>query len=735
VTDWLYLPPWGIRLVAVTGVILVALAAVRAFRERGGVPLRRQAVALVLRCLAIGALLWVALNPTALRPREIPGKPSLALLVDTSYSMSTSDEQGDGRLAAALRVLQEGGALAALGNEFTLDARSFDTESRAADLADLTAAAAQGRASDLGAAISSAVGDLAEGPSQAGILLVSDGRVTTEGALDAARLALARSVPLWTWCLGGEVPRRDLWLEVPSSEVLAFAGTEVEVAATLRKVGYESRGFRVEVLKDGTVVESLDVVPGPGDEAPVTATITAPDAGEHRYVFHVLEDKDEAEKDNNERSVFLRVVGEKVRVLLAEGQPHWDTKFLVQCLKRNPRVDLTALYRLGADRQFAVVSAEGEHRREKADLFPRTAEAFARYDVIIMGRGCEAFFDDETEEHLTDFVARHGGGLVFCRGKPYGGRFQPLAKLEPVVWGTGVMEGVRLVPTGAGRASPVFELAAVSEIEPLLERLPPFDQAMHTVGVKPLAAVLARGEPLNAGGDDGPVVMAYQLYGQGRVVTLNASGLWRWAFREKGSADEEVVYDRLWGALLRWLLSSSDFLAGHDVALRSERRLYTDEQQMRFLIRTRGLDEEAYRSRLSIRGGEVVSEVEPRPQAVGSYMAEAGPFPAGTYEITLKNNVGEPPEMTMTVEVVSSSIENRLLSADPGLMRQLAQISEGRVMTAAQVGRLGDIVRQWQARRELAEQKITLWDHWALLAAMMLVLAAEWFRRRREGLL
>ena len=734
-TEWLFIPPWGIRVVAAVAAAMVVLLAIRAYRERRQAPVRRQVAALVLRVIVIIAFTWIALNPTALRPREVPGKPALTVLVDTSYSMSAADVGGQGRLATALAVLQAKGALAALEKDFTLDARTFDKDSRPAVLSALTAAAA-GKATDIGAAVSGAVGDLADRPAQAGVLLVSDGRATTEGALDAARLALARSVPLWTWCLGSDVPRRDLWMEVPGSEVLAFSGSDVELVAALRQVGYENRAFRVEVLKDDKVLESLDVVPSASGEAHVKVKVQAPAQGEHRYVFRVAEDKDEAEKANNERSVFLRVVGEKMRVLLAEGQPHWDTKFLVQCLKRNPRVELTAVYRLSEKREFAVVSAQGQQRRQAGDLFPRKPDDFAQYDVIIMGRGCEAFFDEKTEECLADFVARRGGGLVFSRGKPYGGRFPALAKLEPVVWGEGATAALRLAPTPVGRATPIFELTTVGQIDALFEQLPPFDQAMRTVGVKPLAVILAGGEPVGAaGGDEKPTVMAYQHYGQGRVVTVNASGLWRWAFREKASEDEEVVYERFWSTMLRWLLAGSDFLAGADVALRSERRLYTDEQPMRFLVRTRGLDQEVYRPRLAIRGSGVATDLEPRPQAGGSFIAEAGPFPPGTYQVTLRNNLGKPAEIGMIVEVASASIENRVLSADPVLMQRLGETSEGQVLAAADVPRLGEVVRQWRARRELADQKISLWDHAALLAGILAILGVEWFLRRREGLL
>ena len=742
---WTFLPPWSIRVLVVGALALWALLIFRALGERKTVPLRRQVLSLVMRVLVIALLLAVALNPTIVRPREVPGRPALIVLVDTSYSMSTRDADGKGRLESALAVLADGRIRARLEQDFTLDVRRFDRDASAASLAALKADAAQGRATDLAAALYSAVADLGDRKDQAGVLVVSDGRATTEGTLDAGRLALARSVPLWTWCLGGEIRRRDLWVEVPSSEVLAFSEAEVELTATLHSAGYENRVFAVKLMNGATVAQRAEATPSAQNgEAEVRFKVTAPKQGETRWVIRAAEEPDEAEKDNNERSIYVRAVGDKVRVLVVEGQPHWDTKFLVQCLKRNPRVDVTAIYRLAKERQFGVLSTEDAMRRRSEDLFPRKAEDFDRYDVIILGRSCETFFDDKTEELLTDFVSRRGGGLVFSRGKPYGGRFQPLAKLEPVVWGGGVVQGVRidakepLAPEG-----PVFELAKPADLEALVGRLPQFDQILHTVGVKPLAVVLADGRSetgmadasLAPNGSERSVVMAYHLYGQGRVATLNASGLWRWSFREKTRPEDEFVYDRFWSGVLRWLLSGSDFLAGHDVALRADRRLCTDEQPMSFLIRTRALDQDAYRPRLSVRGPGTAVEIEPRRQAGGNYVAEAGPFPPGTYEVKLTNNIGRPPELTQTVEVVSASVENRVLSADPALMGRLAQTSEGRVLSAGDVGDLGRIVREWRTRKQLAEERDSMWDRWWVLGAVVAMLGAEWFARRREGLL
>ena len=52
------------------------------------------------------------------------------------------------------------------------------------------------------------------------------------------------------------------------------------------------------------------------------------------------------------------------------------------------------------------------------------------YDVVVLGRGAEVFFDAQTESLLGEFVSRRGGSLVFARGKAYGGRMQGFGEIR-----------------------------------------------------------------------------------------------------------------------------------------------------------------------------------------------------------------------------------------------------------------------------------------------------------------
>lgn len=733
---WDFLPPLGVKLAVIAGTILVALSLFRILGEGRNVSFKRQTVPSFFRFLLIACLICVFLNPVKISPRNEEGKQKLVILLDRSASMATKDVREKSRFEAALSALLDPKTLDLFKSEFILDTRVFDKDVMKMNLKKLSPPDADGLETDIRNALVHAVEDLHNAPAKAGIVLISDGRSTLGDTQEASQLALARSIPIWTWCTGGEVPHRDVWIQTPSSEILAFKNAEVEISAAIHQDGYSDRSFRVDLLKDGAIFKSKEVLPGYGQSAQVSFQITAPESGEHRYVFQIDPQEGEADTQNNERSVFLRVVGEKVRVLLIEGQPHWDTKFLVQTLKRHERVDLTAIYRLGPKRYSAIVSQQGKFRREETNLFPKTARELFNYDICIFGRNCETFFNNKTEEMVTDFVSKRGGGLVFSRGKPYGGRFYPLAKLEPVVWGDSIDQHINMKITNEGLTTPIFEIGSCfgSGINDLISRMPEIDQAVSTQGEKPLAVVLAASEAGQNNGQNS-ILMAFQRYGQGKVVTLNMTGIWRWAFRKKTSDQEEYIYNQFWISLMRWMLSDTDFLPGSDISLRSARRYYTDKQRIQFQIMTRGLDQESYKPRLTISGNNVNEELEPGKGRGGYYTISIGPFEPGAYDVVLHNNTGSPSELRTQVEVVASSLEMRNLSADPETMKQIAHNADGGVLSQSDIAKLPRIIRDWKEQRQLSTEKNTLWDRWWILLLIIMILGWELYLRRREGLL
>ncbi len=75
------------------------------------------------------------------------------------------------------------------------------------------------------------------------------------------------------------------------------------------------------------------------------------------------------------------------------------------------------------------------------------------------------------------------------------------------------------------------------------------------------------------------------------------------------------------------------------------------------------------------------------------------------------------------------------MSADPAAMRSLAGSSGGRVVDGGDVADMAAVVERWRAERQSAVDRRPAWDRSWVLGALVALLGAEWFLRRRGGLL
>ena len=140
-------------------------------------------------------------------------------------------------------------------------------------------------------------------------------------------------------------------------------------------------------------------------------------------------------------TLLLRVVDQPVRVLLLEGKPYWDGKFLARTLQADPSIELTAVIRMGEGRFLKRTLKRGtdaaaanvpEEWMVMADPAAILSDAsFLRgCQVVVLGRDADVFLNDESVTQLRNWVAREGGSLVCARG-PAGLASQPAAGERP----------------------------------------------------------------------------------------------------------------------------------------------------------------------------------------------------------------------------------------------------------------------------------------------------------------
>ncbi|HZO90492.1 MAG TPA: vWA domain-containing protein [Chthonomonadaceae bacterium] len=728
----------ALALIAVSAVFL--LYARRELRQR----VRRHPALPALRGAVVLLLALLLLNPVVSRPApQARGKIPFLLLLDTSRSMATADV-ADGRPgretrweAARRAVLANRSLLDALSQRYAVRLYGFDARATARPLgALLPLTEPGGKSTALGSAIAQAVSANPlprDAQAVAGLLLVSDGRDNgTEYAPDAARAARALGYRVYTACVGQERKETDLLVAAKRPQVFSAPGQTVEIGAEIRDTGISSAPVRVDLLREGRRVASRNLIVTPGRRA-VAFPLSEPRKGFYRYALACSLAPNETNELNNRANVFLNVMESRARVLLLEGRPTWDAKFLAQTLREDPTVTLDCLYKLTADHYFAL---SGSADRPILRV-PRTVEDFARYDVIILGKGYEEFFDAAATEALQRWVGDRGGNLVFLRGRA-DERTPGLGALEPVAFGDEEIEAARLRLTEAGRLHPGFAFSTGQDAQTVVRKLPALISATRVQGEKALAVVLARAEGAADESAKEMALLAYQRYGQGKTLAVVGQGLWRWAFLPPELAQYSHVYSEFWTQTIRWLVSESDFLPGQNIALRTDRTSYSSRETVNFLGYRRGPQPAAppiititqpdgtTATLVSAKGDGHAADFTAsfRPRLPGEYVATVPPPPGQGRAV--------PASAAFTVYPGQEEDANR--SADPALMRQIAQAGGGEALRLDALQNLPEKLRAAEQAAVRKEEPRTAWDRGWVLALLLGLLTSEWLLRRRAGL-
>ncbi len=774
-------PPFALLPTLTFALLLAAAMTGLYMRWRRVRPDRASLPPLLWRLTALGLLTLILLNPGVGGPSsQARIKPPFIALLDTSRSMTTDDAANSDSSAAATfnpapkttrwqaarratldnRTLRDG-----LESRFQVRWFGFDAGAQAATPDALRQMRApNGSQTGIGEAITQAVALTTnasnpnpsadkDGPPSGGLLLVSDGRDNGAGfPLDAARLARARGLPVYTFCVGQARPGRDLRVIARRPQQFVALGQTIEIGAEIRDTGIPRTPVRVDLLREGRRVASRQIVAAPGIQD-VAFPVVEPRKGFFRYAIACAVASGETDPANNRANVFLSVLDARIRVLLLEGQPSWDAKFLAQTLRADPTVTLDTIYQLTPAFPFALSGSPDAPTLR----VPRTLDEMARYDVILLGRGVGTFFDAETTANLKRWVSERGGSLVFLRGRADDSA-TGLHELEPLNFGPQEVEATRLRLTEAGRSHPGFALGGAADAPTVVQKLPALVSATQVTGEKAFSVVLARAQ---GGTSDASApemaLLAYQRYGQGKTLAVVGQGLWRWAFLPPELGQYSRVYAEFWTQTVRWLVSESDFLPGQNLALHTDRTSYSSKDTVNFLGYRRGpsasvppiitltLPDGGVETLASAPGAGAGRAADftaaYRPTQAGEYVATVAPAEPSELSASSEASKPSPPKAApdpasrsarraapalAVFTVFAGQEEDANRAADPALMRQIAATGGGQALTRAELDSLPEKLRAAEILRTQRQEARTLWDRGWALALLLGVLAAAW---------
>ena len=758
-------------------VAAAGLLAWYAATSRRRLSFRRWSSMIVLMTISVAVPLFILLNPTWLERIPPPaGNPVLTVLIDRSASMATRDEDdGDSRYETACRAADE--VVRRLGDRYDVRLRWFTNDSAATSLEELGRQEPDGPVTDLAAAIEKGLQeDCLQGQA---ILLLSDGGHNAGGGAARVRKGAAKAralaAPILVSTLGQETGVRDLEVSLEMPERLAFVGQEVPVLVNLRQRGSLARETSLSLRRDGQVLQQRDVRLAADDTTEALFQITQAAPGLYRYEITAEELAEEVTDVNNSATLLLRVVDEPVRVLLLEGKPYWDTKFLVRKLAEDDLIDLVSVVRLTDERflERKISLAANEPDEDDSDQETKEAESpnirtdhwevhrdggkiladrerLASFQIVVLGRDTEVFLTDEALVQLEEWLNEREGSLVCFRGSPSSRISSRLGALMPVRWTPSRESRFRVKWTESGRA--LRWLPSSGDDDSVLPALPSLATVSRPVKPRPLAVVLAATVTGNTGtgdtgsgntvtGDTGSEtpVISYQRVGSGRVVVIEGAGMWRWAFLPPEHKQHDEVYGRLWRSMIRWLVTNVGLLPSQRLALSLDKVTFTTTESVtaELLLRPEEDPREPPKVELSGDALEEPRLFTPVPSNYpGQFRVPFGQLPQGRYWARAEDAADSEVSAMSSFDVRGNLKEQLEVQARPDLMRLVADTSGGLVLDEPDPRIIAEHFEHHLVRiRPERIRRTMAWDRWWILVAALAFSGTAWGLRRRCGLI
>ena len=716
-------PVWLILVFLAVGVGL-CLFQLRFIRRR--LNMQRGLTIILLRLIALLLLMILALNPSWVERREIQVSPTLAILLDTSPSMGLSEGSGKSRLDEARALLLDGPKplLKSLSDRFEIHLYALGDSLKALRPEELDSLKAGERGGNLGEALDKLAGK------NSFALLLSDGKLGAEGSPGA-------HLPIYTVPLGDPERYKDLMISAVKAPALAFRGREVSIDVAVKGYGYPGLRFPV-ALKEGEkliTAKALRLDDRTG-EGTLSISFVPKEAGSSTLSVSIPSQLGESLTSNNQATFSLKVVRDKIRVLMVTGTPSMSYRFLRMALKNDPSVDLLSFVILRTPSNILNVPLQEQ------SLIPFPVETLftkelKNFDLLIFDNFLyQPYFRANYLENVRDFVK--GGGSFAVIGGPnfYGeGGYSGTAIEEILPVRFAGREGYRrALPfrvklSRAGSLHPVVRLSPLEE-----ENRRQWEEMPSLEGVNLLRPKSSGTVLLESADEYSWPILTLGSYGKGRVLVLGTDYAWKWYMGAVAQGKGPWSYQRLTERLVRWLTQDPTM---DPVQISLPERMGMAGQEMELRIR---VQEDSHFGRsgegvsfsvLNPEGARVASQLKPAGQN-GEYLGSFLPEKGGTYRVKVETQGGQWEESVF----VGKPLENLDGFPNHERLKRISALSQGKTLAPGdglrkELEALGESAR----KRFVEENRFPLWGNAYVFLLLIGLLGTEWYLRRRWGLI
>ena len=307
--------------------IVAILAVVAAATGLSRLNIRQRFIVLTLRALSAVTILILILMPVIELRAVSKVRSRIAVYVDDSKSMSLATRKGTRLQAVQSHLSQNAAALNELSQRALVEKAYFSDRTRAVDTL-LQPIDPKGKETNI-AGLFSDLSQNSSGRDLGAVLIYSDGTDTTGLTVErATKLAKSLEVPIYTFGFSGASSSADLAISRIVGDDFAFVHNTVAIDVDLEQKGLRLSSTMVSLKKDGQIVATKEAVFDATGKSRVSFEFKPREIGKLAYEVSVPVQEGEAVEINNSRSLVLKVIRDRIRVLQVAGRPSWDERFL-----------------------------------------------------------------------------------------------------------------------------------------------------------------------------------------------------------------------------------------------------------------------------------------------------------------------------------------------------------------------------------------------------------------------
>jgi hypothetical protein len=652
-------------------------------------------------------------------------EPKLAVLMDVSKSMGVKDSSIS-RIARANELTGKAISAIKAGYHIFDFAQDLDDSNRLPKDNDLAGDATS---------IANALQDYSirkDIDDYGAILLVTDGRQNL--GEDPTSIAARLGHPIYTLTLGKQVQEKNLAIDRITYPAVAYSGDDIKVETEISAIGLPE-GKTKAILRLGSNVQGDKAfdIPQEGRKTQLSFVLKAPEPGNYEYSLTTPILEGEANKVDNERVFAIRVLKNKLKILLTAPRLDWEFKFLRQALAQYDEFQVDAVY----------PEANGNFSNPGS---PRGLEGLEKYDIVMLVNCSPADVRIATPE-LKQYVDK-GHSLIYVAGDNSTDDimlFDGLLPLKPISprisQGEFFYEPVALKKQHAAIMlgnEPDISLRNWHSLPPFSNLLSGFEvtgDVLLEASFSPIDSTISHSQKKS--GVSGPLLIAGN-HGKGRVAAITGFPWWSGYFGSVRDPKMAKVMPEFWHNLVKWA-SATDQMGNFNIL--TDRKVYRLGEPVNF---TGYLYDEANRPKngayiaISLSADssdESIKEIVLSPVDAGIYsesVSSLGPARyqykaiASAYGDTLGKTDGE-----FTIE--SFSLEMASSSPDYNLTRRISEATGGKAYDETN---FADFPAKLKLASYIKEDQATFKPFgkpW-LLGILILGLCIEWGLRKRYRL-